>query len=304
VKRGEPLYLCGPTAVGKSAVAIELAKRLDAEIISVDSMQVYRGMNIGTAKPSAEERRTVPHHLIDVADLTENFDAAKFVQLAKRAEAEITGRGKMPIYCGGTGLYFNAVLKGLGEAPASNLAVRTELEKTPLGALLDELKGKDPLCFGQIDRNNPRRVVRALEVIRTTGKPFSEQRAEWNRAQSDAPIIGLEMERSALQSRIDRRVGAMFERGLAAETRALLQRGLRENRTACQALGYKQVIEHLDGARDLKETIELVKLRTRQFSKRQMTWFKRQLPVEWMKLDPGETPAQIADRLIDIHKLV
>jgi tRNA dimethylallyltransferase len=298
VKRREPLYVCGPTAVGKSAVAIELAKRLGGEIISVDSMQVYRGMDIGTAKPSREERREIRHHLIDVADLTEKFDAAKFVELAKAVETQV----ELPIYCGGTGLYFNALLHGLGEAPASDPEVRSELESTSLGKLLEELRDKDPKCFAEIDRSNPRRMVRALEVIRITGKPFSEQRAEWK--ELSELIVGLEMDRAALNERIDCRGDEMFGKGLVEETRGLLQRGLRENRTAMQALGYKQVIEHLDGARGLKETIELVKLRTRQFAKRQLTWFKRQLPVKWMQIEPDQTAAEIADRLIDVHKLV
>jgi tRNA dimethylallyltransferase len=298
VKRREPLYLCGPTAVGKSAVAIELAKRLGGEIISVDSMQVYRGMDIGTAKPTQEERREVPHHLIDVADLTENFDAAKFVKLARDAEQRLD----FPIYCGGTGLYFNALLHGLGEAPASDCKVRVELESTPLAKLLSELEAKDPKCFAEIDRQNPRRVIRALEVIRITGKPFSKQRAEWK--EISELIIGLEMDRAALHNRIDRRVDEMFQTGLVEETRALVNRGLRENRTAMQALGYKQVVEHLDGGPNLKETFELVKLRTRQFAKRQLTWFKRQLPVRWIKVEPGENAAHLAERLIDIHKLV
>jgi tRNA dimethylallyltransferase len=297
VKRA-PLYLCGPTAVGKSAVAIELANRLGGEIISVDSMQVYRGMDIGTAKPTPEERRDVPHHLIDVADLAENFDAAKFVQLAKAAEEQI----EFPIYCGGTGLYFNALLHGLGEAPASDPEVRAELEKTPLPELLEELLARDPKCFAAIDRSNGRRVVRALEVIRMTGKRFSEQRAEWK--EISQLIVGLEMDRAALHDRIGRRVDQMFHRGLVEETRALVSRGLRENRTAMQALGYKQVVEYLDGGPSLKETIELVKLRTRQFAKRQLTWFRRQLPVKWLKIEPGQTAEVIAQQLIDIHKLV
>ncbi|HUS37438.1 MAG TPA: tRNA (adenosine(37)-N6)-dimethylallyltransferase MiaA [Verrucomicrobiae bacterium] len=293
MKRREPLYICGPTAVGKSAVAIEIAKRLGGGIISVDSMQVYRGMDIGTAKPTAEERDKVQHHLIDVAEVTENFDAAKFVQLAKAAEEQI----EFPIYCGGTGLYFNALLHGLGEAPASDPDVRRELQKMELEQLVEELRVKDLKCFERIDKSNPRRLVRALEVIRITGKPFSEQRAEWK--ETKARIVGLEMDRETLHRRIDRRVDEMFKRGLVDETRELLKRGLRENRTASQALGYKQVIEHLDGAAGLDETIELVKMRTRQFAKRQLTWFKRQLPVRWMNASEN-----VVDELIDIHKLV
>jgi tRNA dimethylallyltransferase len=304
VKRRKPLYLCGPTAVGKSAVAIELAKRLGGEIISVDSMQVYRGMDIGTAKPTPEERAQISHHLIDIADFTENFDAAKFVQLAKQAEAEIIDDGKIPIYCGGTGLYFNALLHGLGEAPASDPPVRSELGKTPLNELLKELEAKDAKCFAQIDRKNPRRVVRALEVIRITGKPFSEQRAKWTGIPSTVKIIGLEMERDELRRRIARRAYSMFANGLVEETRALLAEGLRENKTASQALGYKQVIEYLDGLHGLEFTACLVDMRTCQFAKRQMTWFKKQLPVQWLTVEPGDGALKIAERLIDIHKLI
>lgn len=289
-----PIHLCGPTAIGKSAVAIELARRLKREIVSVDSMQVYRGMDIGTAKPSAAERAEIRHHLIDVASLNEHFDAACFVRLAQRAPRDA-------IFCGGTGLYFNALLQGLGEAPASDPAVRAQLESTPLPELLRELESRDPRLFESIDRQNPRRVVRALEVIRLTGKPFSEQRAQW--AVPDGLIIGLETARETLHGRINARVDRMFADGLVEETKGLLNQGLRDNRTALQALGYNQVVEHLDGKPGLAETIDLVKVRTRQFAKRQITWFKRQLPVQWLDVTDFSSPAAIADRLIDTHKL-
>src|SRR6478736_6826903 len=175
-----PIFIAGPTAVGKSALALALAEQRGGEIISVDSMQVYRGLDIGTAKPTATERARVPHHLIDVAELTEAFDAAKFVALARQAAAEIQSRGRVPIFCGGTGLYFKAYLEGLGEAPPSDEKLRAELEAVPLAELLLELEQRDPVTFAKIDCNNPRRVIRALEVIRLTGKPFSAQRAAWN----------------------------------------------------------------------------------------------------------------------------
>jgi tRNA dimethylallyltransferase len=286
----KPIYLCGPTAVGKSAVALELAHRNNGEIISVDSMQVYRGMDIGTAKPSPTEQNAIPHHLIDVAELCENFNAARFVSLAQAAAKEITTRGRVPIFCGGTGFYFNALLHGLGEAPPSNPAIRAELESIPLPQLLEELKQTDSLTWEKIDRQNPRRVIRALEVIRITGKPFSSQRPEWNRTQ-DPIIFGLEMDRAALNKRIDQRVDQMFADGLIEETRRLLTKGLRE--TASQALGYRQVIDHLDGKIPLPETIALVKLRTHQFAKRQMTWFKRQLNCTWISGSKEEAVARI-----------
>src|SRR4051794_1455673 len=174
-----PIFLAGPTAVGKSEIALLLAEKIGGEIISVDSMQVYRGLDIGTAKPSAAERVRVRHHLIDVVDLTETFDAAQFVRLANEAVTDIQSRGCVPIFCGGTGLYFKAFLEGLGEAPPADEKLRAELEAIPLPALLHELATKDPVTYEKIDRNNPRRVIRAMEVIRLTGKKFSEQRAEW-----------------------------------------------------------------------------------------------------------------------------
>ena len=174
-----PVFITGPTAVGKSEIALRLAEQIGGEIISADSMQVYRGLDIGTAKPSPADRARVPHHLIDICDLTESFDAAQFARLAHRAVAEIQSRGRVPIFCGGTGLYFKAFLEGLGEAPPADATLRAELEAAPLKKLLAELRERDPTAYEKIDRQNPRRVIRAVEVIRLTGKPFSAQRAEW-----------------------------------------------------------------------------------------------------------------------------
>jgi tRNA dimethylallyltransferase len=295
-----PVLLAGATASGKSAVALELAARLPGEIVSVDSMQVYRGLDIGTAKPSPAERALVPHHLIDVVGLDESFDAARFVTLARTAVQEIQGRGLTPILCGGTGLYFNAWLNGLGDAPPPDAALRAELEATELPALLDELARKDWATFDAIDARNRRRVVRAVEVIRITGRPFSEQRAAWpDRAPALAGrSFGLVRVPEDLRRRIDSRVDAMFARGLVEETRRLLASGLALNRTACQAIGYRQVIEHIEGARGLRETIELVKTKTRQFAKRQATWFKDQLDLEWIDVDSGAASSGVAETVV------
>ncbi|MBI3874990.1 MAG: tRNA (adenosine(37)-N6)-dimethylallyltransferase MiaA [Verrucomicrobia bacterium] len=296
-----PVFLAGPTAVGKSSVALVLAERIGGEIISVDSMQVYRGLDIGTAKPTADERARVRHHLIDVSELTEPFDAAAFVQLARAALADIQSRGRVPIFCGGTGLYFKAWLEGLGETPPADAKLRAELEAAPLDELLRELEQRDPETFARIDRNNPRRVVRAVEVIRLTGRAFSAQRAEWKpefRIQdSGFRIFCLAREASELRSRIAARVDAMFARGLVAETESLLARGLARNRTAMQALGYRQVVEHLHGERGLAETVGLVKTKTWQFARRQMTWFRHQLPVEWVELGEGLKLEAVAEEL-------
>ncbi|MEY4388067.1 MAG: transferase [Verrucomicrobiota bacterium] len=297
-----PLFLAGPTAVGKSDVALLLAERLGGEIISVDSMQVYRGLEIGTAKPNAAERARVPHHLIDVAELNELFDAAKFCALAKVAVSEIQARGHVPIFCGGTGLYFKAYLEGLGEAPPADAKLRAELEAAPLEELLRELAERDPATFEKIDRQNPRRVIRAVEVIRLTGKPFSAQRSEWKDSSRITPhasrLFVLSRPKPDLDARINARVEAMFAQGLVAETKALLTHGLEQNPTAMQAIGYRQVVEHLRGERSLPETIELVKIKTRQFAKRQMTWFRRHAHAQWVEVGAGEDLHRVAGRLL------
>ena len=299
--RASPLVIiAGPTAVGKSSAALSLAERIGGEIISVDSMQVYCGLDIGTAKPSAQERKRVPHHLIDVVELSEPFDAAQFSRLAHAAVADIQQRGRVPILSGGTGLYFKAVLEGLGGAPPADAALRAELEATPLPELLRELKQRDPITFAKIDRKNPRRVIRALEVIRLSDKPFSTQRAAWNaerRTQNADRFFCLARSNEDLRARIDARVDDMFARGLVRETEQLLKRGLAENETAMQAIGYRQVVEHLRDERSLADTMALVKRRTRQFARRQMTWFRRQFAWEWTNLGPEANGEAVATQL-------
>jgi tRNA dimethylallyltransferase len=325
------ICLAGATATGKSEIALALAERVGGEIISVDSMQVWRGLDIGTAKPGPAERRRVPHHLIDVAGLDENFDAARFARLAREATQDILARGRVPILCGGTGLYFKAFLEGLGEAPAADATLRVELEATPLPELLRELEQRDPATFAEIDRQNPRRVIRAMEVIRLTGKSFSSQRADWSVPPNSDPLtpslsppggervsegqergnnwplqpstfFGIVREPEDLHARINARVDLMFQRGLVEETRELLKHGLTGNRTAMQAIGYRQVVERLRGEprklSGLAETIELVKIRTRQFAKRQMTWFRRQTRVEWVNVAKDETADAVTKRII------
>jgi tRNA dimethylallyltransferase len=290
------IFIAGPTAVGKSEIALALAEKIGSEIISVDSMQVYRGLDIGTAKPDATTQKKILHHLIDVCDLTEPFDAAKFVQLANQAVAEIQSRKKTPVFCGGTGLYFKAFLDGLGEAPPANPKLRAELEAAPLEELLKELRERDPDAYEKIDKKNPRRVIRAIEVIRTTGKSFSSQRANWTeQSTANGPLYLFTRSAGDLRRRIDVRVDEMFRRGLVEETRELLKHGLAENKTAMQAIGYRQVAEHLRGEHTLPETIELVKIRTRQFAKRQLTWFRRHGNCQWIELKPGQTAQDALD---------
>jgi tRNA dimethylallyltransferase len=300
---GRALILAGPTAVGKSELALELAERLGGEIISVDSMQVYRGMDIGTAKPSMALRARVPHHLIDVVEVTQPFDAAQFARLAGQAMTEIRTRGKLPILCGGTGLYFKALFEGLGPGPQSEPGLRAQLAAIPLAQLLAELAERDPATYERIDRQNPRRVIRAVEVIRLTGKPFSAQRANWGTAgdrQSANCCLGITRDAGELHRRIGSRVEEMFRCGLVAETKGLIEHGLEQNPNAMQALGYRQVVEHLRGQRPLDETIELVKIRTRQFAKRQMTWFRRQARLQWLRLGSDGGMEEAAAKAVDI----
>ena len=284
---GATIYLTGATASGKSALAMHLAKRLGGEIISVDSMQVYCGLNIGTAKPSAEEQAEVPHHLIDVAQLSEAFDAAQFVRLAKSASESISSRGRIPIFCGGTGLYFRALMEGLGNSPPSDELLRDELSLLPFESLVAELKIKDPKAAKQIDLKNPRRVLRAVEVIRLTGRPYSEQRIGWDKLKR-APenLFCINREVDVLNQRIHKRVDEMFSLGLIEETQFLIKQGLRDNRNACQALGYRQVLDLLDGELSLESVVDKVKIKTRQFAKRQRSWFRNQMQcdlLDWPK---------------------
>ena len=296
---GATIYLTGATASGKSALAMHLAKRLGGEIISVDSMQVYCGLNIGTAKPSAEEQAEVPHHLIDVAQLSEAFDAAQFVRLAKSASESISSRGRIPIFCGGTGLYFRALMEGLGNSPPSDELLRDELSLLPFESLVAELKIKDPKAAKQIDLKNPRRVLRAVEVIRLTGRPYSEQRIGWDklkRAPENLYCINLEVD--VLNQRIHKRVDEMFSLGLIEETQILIKQGLRDNRNACQALGYRQVLDLLDGELSLESVIDKVKIKTRQFAKRQRSWFRNQMQCDLLDWPEDENVDSFCELLL------
>ena len=293
------IYITGATASGKSALAMRLANTLGGEIISVDSMQVYCGLNIGTAKPSAQEQNEIQHHLIDVAQLSEAFDAAQFVSLAQQALKLIWKRGRVPIFCGGTGLYFRALIEGLGESPPSDESLRDELALMPIESLVAELQIKDPEAAKQVDLKNPRRVLRAIEVIRLTGRPYSEQRIGWDNVDK-APqnLFCISREVDVLNQRIHKRVDEMFNQGLVEETQTLIKKGLRINRNACQALGYRQVLDLLDGKLDLENVVQQVKTKTRQFAKRQRSWFRNQMKCKFLEWPDEENVNSFSEQLL------
>ena len=303
-----PIYIAGPTASGKSAVALELAARTGGEILTVDSMQVYRGMDIGTAKPTFE-RDLVRHHLLDLVEVSESFSAGRWLEAAQIADREVRQRGRTPICCGGTGLYFKLLLEGLDPVPAPDLVLRAQLEATPLPVLLEELERTAPEVFARIDRQNPRRLVRAIEIERW--KASQPHAAPASLVQSRGPVAGDEpnsgpksplfvLRRTAddLRARLSSRVDDMFRTGLIEETRSLLDRGLALNRTALQAIGYRQVVEHLQGLRDLPATIQCVKQKTWQYARRQMTWFRHRSGVVWVEAGAQDTAESIANRIL------
>jgi tRNA dimethylallyltransferase len=297
-------YLTGPTASGKSAAGVELALRIGAEIVSMDSMALYRHMDIGTAKPSHQERSRVPHHLIDVIDPHEEYSLAQYIEAAHECVRDITGRGQKVLFVGGTPLYLKGLLRGIFQGPAADWEFRRQLQEEaqlqdPLW-LHGRLQEVDPATAARLHPNDSRRLIRALEIFHLTGRPISEFQKQFDVA---APaercrVFVLDWPRDELHARIDRRVGEMFENGLIAETRALLADAKPPGKTARQAVGYREAIEHIEGCHTLAQTVELVQIHTRQLAKRQNTWFRslgecRFVPVAG-KDDPAEVVWQIA----------
>lgn len=299
-------FLAGPTACGKSAVALELAKQLRVnrglaiELVSLDSMTLYRRMNIGTAKPSAEEFLRVPHHLFDILEPSQEFSVVEYLVAAERACCEIITRGGTPLFVGGTGLYLRSLLRGVFEGPAADEDLRGRLESE---AALDGVKSLhlrlqqlDPNIAERLHPNDLRRVVRALEVIELTGQPMSAQHREEPLPLEQRPtnVIWLSPPRDWLYSRINQRVEAMLAAGWLDEVRSLIAEPQPLSDTAGRALGYKELIEHLRGERTLAETIELIQTRTRQFAKRQHTWFRNLEECRSLPITGDESPAQLA----------
>jgi len=276
------ISIIGPTAVGKSRLAIELAKEIGGEIISADSMQVYRGMDIGTAKPTLEERKEVPHYLIDIKDPDEDWTVADFVKETEKLKNQKT---KKPlVLVGGTGLYLWSLFEGYSfPAAPSDKTIRDKLAKVDSAKLYTQLSQVDPDAARKIHPNNKKRVIRALEVYELTGKPISKLQERKPRSLfAGFRLIGLTTPRDQLYSRINSRVNQMIEKGLIEEVKGLLAKGYSKDLNSMQALGYKEVIEYLDGKWTKEQMIEELKKRTRNFAKRQETWFKRFKDVKWV----------------------
>jgi tRNA dimethylallyltransferase len=295
---GRHLVLLGPTAAGKSALALELGRRdPSVELVNLDSMQVYRGMDIGTAKPSSAERAEVPHHLLDLVDPGEEFSLARFQAEARTVLAAIEARGHRAVLVGGTGLYVRAVVDDL-TLPARFPEVRAALDADPdTRSLHRRLAELDPVAASRMEPTNRRRVVRALEVTLGSGRPFSSF-GPGLEAYPPSPLaqFGLRVPPDLLDARITRRFRAMLEAGLLAEVRALLRRPGGLSRTAGQALGYRELAAHLSGRCSLDEAVDEAVRRTRRFARRQVRWFRRDPRIEW--LDPGENLLASAPRLL------
>ena len=297
-KKPRIIAVVGPTASGKTSLSIALAKRLGGEILSCDSMQIYRDTDIGTAKPTEEEREGIPHHLIDIAAADEPFSCAEYAAMAKRTVSEVIARGKMPIFCGGTGLYLDGVLRGGSsyEKTDTDPVYRAQLERLAdeqgAEAVHTMLAQVDPAAAQATHPNNVKRVIRALEIYRTTGLTKTELDARSREVESeyDALVLGIRFPDTAeLYERINRRVDMMIEQGLLDECRRLMDAGVFErSATAAQAIGYKELFPYLRGEMPLESCVETLKMATRRYAKRQMTWFRMHGNVVWLDRD-GKT---------------
>ena len=307
------IAVVGPTASGKSALAVSLAQIMDGEVISGDSMQIYRGLDIGTAKATAAERRGIPHHLLDLRDPGESFSAADYQALARRAIEEIRSRGMRPILAGGTGLYIDSALYNYEyepegnrrSSPASREALTAEAKEKGPAALWERLRAKDPDAAGRLHPNDTKRIIRALEYESAHDKPISMNRAARKTPELIFPtvLIGLNLRRELLYRRIDRRVDLMMESGLPAEVAALCERGaLKPETQSGQAIGYKQLMFHLDGEFSLDQAVNAIKRESRRYAKRQLTWFRRNPDIIWINAEKafeGEKITELARLLGD-----
>ena len=298
------ICIVGPTAVGKTELAIQLARHLDAEIVSLDSRQIYRGLDIGTAKPTPAQRGAVPHHLIDCVDVDRPFSVAAYQRLADIAITETRERGKWAMAVGGAGLYFRGIIDGLFEGPSADAEIRAKLQREVVQhgnvALHERLRRCDPKTADRVHPNNLVRVIRALEVYELTGKPISALQGQWKKKESRYPFraFGLNMPRQALYRRIEDRADQMVETGLIEEVKWLLDQGYPRNCVAMQSFGYKELIDYLDGKQTLDEAVALLKQNTRRFAKRQLTWFGNDPRIEWLDRSRFSSIDEIVDNLL------
>lgn len=299
------VVIVGPTAVGKTKLSIDLAKALNGEIVSADSMQIYRYMDIGTAKPTPEERQGIPHHMIDVIDPDQEFSVAEYQRLATKAIDDIHRRNKLPIVVGGTGLYVKSLLYPMNFTDASydpelRKQLQHEAEVRGKEYLHKKLQAVDPKTAARLHPNDVRRVIRALEVYHLTGKPMSEYNQELEKMgyRYNVAMIGLTMDRAKLYERINQRVDEMIQKGLLYEVKQLLDKGYTRDMISMQGLGYKELIDYFQGKISLEEAIYVLKRETRRYAKRQLTWFRAQKDIEWINVDELESYQALVERCL------
>ncbi len=299
-------YLTGATAGGKTRIGLELAELLDAEIISLDSMAIYRGMDIGTAKPSVEHQAKVPHHLIDIVDPVESFSVSQYLTRAANAIDDIRGRGKQVLFVGGTALYLKALLRGLFDGPPADWDFRQQIEaelaEVESAKLYERLQMVDPVSAHKLHPNDRRRIIRALEVYRFTGKPISHWQMEHDRSTDPCQcrVFTIRHARDILHERIESRVQWMFDQGLVEEVQSLLQQWETLGHTASQAVGYQEVVQHLGGQLSLPETMEKVRVRTRRFARHQETWFRGMKECRMIDLPVDYDELATAQAMLDV----
>lgn len=298
------IFLVGPTAAGKTEIAVHLAKKLNAEVISCDSMQIYKDMDIITSKPTKKLIKKIPHHLIDILKPSEEYSVCRYRKEAIKKIGEITKRGKVPLFVGGTGLYMSILIDGIFKTKANDSGLRKRLYSLGLKKgsdyLHNKLKEVDPEAAAKIHPNDTKRIVRALEVFKTTGKPISmlKKQRKGLGSEYNIEIFGLNMNRGTLYRRIDNRVDEMFKRGLVPEVKELLKNGL--SRTARFAIGIKELQGYFNALYDLEEAKRLIKRNTRRYAKRQHTWFKKDKRIHWVTVNNKEKPAQTANRVLSL----
>lgn len=297
-------FIVGPTAVGKTATAIELARRLDGEIISIDSRQVYKGLDAGTAKPTLRQQQEIPHHLIDILELTEQISAGSYRELALKTVSEILSRGKLPVFVGGSGMYVKAVIQGIFQESVTDATVRqkikSELKEKGSAILYNRLVDIDPDLAIKTHMNDIKRITRALEIYEITGKPPSEH---YKTQETDPPfphrIFVLTMEREKLYERINQRVDQMIADGLEDEVKRFLRSGLRGDMDALQTLGYREALVYLDKKCSFDGMVENIKRNTRRYAKRQLTWFRNQLEATWITVSEEQSIPDVAEIIIN-----